>query len=196
MPDVRGQREPETTQNKMANCINYDCDDALGLHLLNDCGEEVQGGVKHMIILECNHTITDPSNATEVQDNLDALTATIVKNVKIGVPAASPIMVASNVACSTDKLVSYDRTLSIVDGNVNDNNVDFYNNLLNGQSKGGIIIYECGSGKVTWIDDEVKFTGSRIIPESDNEFQRFEITSMWRNKYEPNIYEAPAGIFD
>lgn len=179
----------------MANCINYECDDALGTHLLNECGEEVQGGVKDYITLECNHTVTDPSNATEIQDNINAGTAALVKNVKIGMPAPSPIMVASNVACSTDKLVSYDRTLNIVDGNVNSTNIDFYNKLLNGQSKGGIIIHECGSGKVTWIDDEIKFTGGRIIPDSDNEFQRFEITAVWRNKFEPQIYDVPANIF-
>lgn len=181
----------------MANCINYDCDDALGLHLLNDCGEEIQGGIKHAIILECNHAITDPSNATQVQAALDDGTATIFKNLKVGIGAASPIMVASNVSCSTDKLVNYDRTLSWMDGNVNEQNIDnVYNNLLNGQSKGGVILYECGSGKVTWIDDEIKWTGSRIVPDTDNEFQRFECTGTWRSKYEPLIYDAPPGIFD
>lgn len=180
----------------MANCINYECDETLGQHLLNECGEEIQGGVKDCVILECNHTVTDPSNATEIQSNIDAGTATLIKNVKISLPAPSPVMVASNVACSTDKLVTYDRTLSLMDGNVNDSNVDFYNRLLAGQSKGGIIIHECAANKVTWIDDEIKFVGGRVIPENDNEFQRFEITGNWRSKYEGNIFDVPPGIFD
>lgn len=181
----------------MANCINYNCNDPLGLHLLNDCGDELQGGVKHAIILECDTQLTDPSNAVQVQAEIDAGRATLVKNIKVGMPAASPVKIASNVACSTDKLVTYDRTLTWMDGNINDNNItEFYNNLLAGQSKGGLIIYECGADQVTWIDDEVRFTGSRIIPDSDNEFQRFECTVEWRNKYDSTIYSAPAGIFD
>lgn len=180
----------------MANCINYECDEALGTHLLNACGEEIQGGVKNCIVLECGHTVTDPSNATEIQDNIDNGKATLIKNVKISLPAPSPIMAASNVACSTDKLVTYDRSLSLMDGNVNDVNIDFYNRLLSGQSKGGIIIHECAADKVTWIDDEIKFVGGRIIPDNDNEFQRFEITGNWRNKYEAQIYDVPPGIFN
>ena len=181
----------------MANCIDYNCSDPLGLHLLNDCGDELQGGVKHAIILECDTTLTDPSNGTEVLAEIAAGRATLVKNVKIGMPAASPIKISSNVACSTDKLVTYDRTLTWVDGNVNDNNItEFYNNLLAGQSKGGLIIYECGADQVTWIDDEVRFTGSRIIPDSDNEFQRFEATVEWRNKLDSMIYTTPTGVFD
>jgi len=181
----------------MANCTDYNCSDPLGLHLLNDCGDELQGGVKDAIILECDTLLTDPSSASEIAAEIAAGRATLVKNIKIGMPAASPVNIASNVACSTDKLVTYDRTLTWMDGNINDNNItEFYNNLLAGQSKGGLIIHECGADQVTWINDEVRMTGSRIIPDSDNEFQRFECTVTWRNKYDSSIYTTPVGTFD
>ena len=34
-----------------------------------------------------------------------------------------------------------------------------------------------------------------IIPEQNNELQRYEATFSWRNKSIPYQYDAPAGIF-
>jgi hypothetical protein len=179
----------------MANCYNYNCDDPLGDHLLNDCGNEKQGGIKDAIILECNHQLTDPSNATQIETEIAAGRATLVLNLKIGIDAPSPVEVEPQVACSTPKVVTYDRTASWVDGNVNGTNIDFYNNLTGGQAKGGVILHECGADEVTWIDDEVRWVGGRVVPNNDNEFQRFEATVKWRSKTDSGIYATPAGIF-
>ena len=179
----------------MTNCYNYNCDDPLGEHLLNICGTEKQGGIRDAVILQCNHQLTDPSNGTAVQAEIDAGRATLVKNLKIGIDAPSPIEAEPQIACSTAKVVTYDRTANWVDGNVNNTNVDFYNNLLGGQSKGGVILHECGADEVTWIDDEIRFVGGRIVPNNDTEYQRFEATVKWRSKTEPGIYSTPVGIF-
>src|SRR3990170_4787181 len=106
----------------MANCYNYNCDEALGNHLLNDCGEEKQGGIKDLIILECNHQLTDPSDANAVAAEINAGRATLVKNLKIGIAAPNPIEAEPQISCSTSKVVTYDRTANMVDGNVNSNN--------------------------------------------------------------------------
>ena len=68
----------------MANCYSYNCDDPLGNHLLNDCGNEKQGGIKDIIILECNHQLTDPSSQAQVEDEINAGRATKIQNLKIG----------------------------------------------------------------------------------------------------------------
>lgn len=82
-----------------------------------------------------------------------------------------------------------------MDGNVNASNVNFYTTLFSGQSFGGLIIRECGESRVTWIDDEVTWTGTRLLPENDNENQTFSGTFTWRNKAEPDIFDEPANIF-
>lgn len=183
----------------MANCVNYDCEDTLPDHTLNTCGDELLGGVKDAILLECDSQITDPSNATQVQAELDAGRATLVKNVSIELPAATPTLVDSTVACSTQKVARYERTLNLIDGNVSDANVDFYNEVFSTRSFGGIILHECGEDEVTWIDEEIRFTGSRIIPNNNNEFQTFTGVGTWQtnpDRVDGNIYETPAGIFD
>lgn len=179
----------------MPNCINYNCDE-ITEHLKNDCEEFLQGGVSQVLLLECNHAITDPSNATQVNAAISDGTATLIQNVKLGIDAASPETVDSPIACRPPKLVNYTRTASWLDGNVNAQNVTFYNTAFNGRSFGGMIVYECSSGKVTWYDDAITLTGNRIIPNTDAEFQRFEGVATWKGINDGSIHDAPAGVFD
>jgi len=183
----------------MANCVNYDCQDVIGDHTLNQCGEELPGGIKDVILLECDHVITDPSNATQINAALTDGTATLIKNVSYELPAAAPVLVDSTVACSTQKVARYDRTLAYIDGNVSDVNVVFYNEVNSSRSFGGIILHECGKDEVTFIDEEIRFTGSRIIPNNNNEFQTFAGTGTWEtdpDNVDGRIFSTPANIFD
>jgi len=184
-----------------ADCIDYSCNEVLGSQLLNICGEELLGGSSAFIFLECNHQLTDPSSATQIATEIAAGRATLVKNVKVGINKPSPIEVDSNVACGTSVLVNYDRTGSLVDGNVNNSNVTFYNKVFNGRSFGGLILYLCGTldskqGElVEWIDAAVTFTGGKVLPTGNNEFQRFEGDFKWRKRTGQSLHNAPAGIF-
>lgn len=185
----------------MPNCPNYNCLDPLGSHTPNDCGEELLGGGSGVVLLECNHQLTDPSSAVQVQAEIDAGRATLVRGVKIGINAPSVIKVDSNAACVNQKVVTYDRTGTYVDGNVSALNVEFYKPIFAGRTFGGAIIYECGTeesdagAEVTWIDAVISFEGGRILPPNNNEFQRFEGAMNWRSKFDADIYPAPAGIF-
>lgn len=186
----------------MANCINYDCNDGLGEYLLNDCGEELLGGISEALLLECNHQLTDPSSAAQIAAEIAAGRAKLVTGIKVGIPKPSPVEVESNVGCgNSTKLVSYDRTGTLIDGNVNSTNVSFYNNVFGGRVFGGIIFYLCGteeadSGeKVLWIDAAVTFTGGQVIPNVNNAFQTFDGDFKWRKKDMPQYYPNPVGIF-
>jgi hypothetical protein len=88
--------------------------------------------------------------------------------------------------------VALDTTLR----NVTDQNNAFYNSL-NQQKVGWIMAYLCDSGKVIYIDPPVGITTSAnfIIPEQNNELQRYEVTFSWREKNIPTQFAAPAGIF-
>lgn len=185
----------------MANCLNYDCNDPLGTHLPNDCAEELLGGVSGILFLECNHTLTNPSSASQITTQISNGTGYLVRGVKISVPDASPVEIDSNVSGGTSKLVTYDRTLTIVDGNVSSTNVDFYNGVFGGRTFGGAILYlvgteESSSTLVTYIDAAISFTGSLNIPDNNNAFMTFNGTGKWRKKDMPSLHTAPAGIFE
>lgn len=185
----------------MANCINYDCNDALGTHTLNECGEELLGGSSHALLLECNHQLTNPSSSAQITAEIAAGRATLVKNVKIGIAKPSPVEIESNISCGTSKLVTYDRAGTIIDGNVNANNVDFYDGIFAGRTFGGIILYLCGTAeadsgeKVMWIDADITFTGGHVLPNTNNEFQTFDGDFKWRKRTGNMLYANPVGIF-
>jgi len=181
----------------MSRCIDYNCSD-LADHLMNDCAEELTGGQDQAILLDCDHTITDFSNGTQINAAITAGTAVLVKNIKVGLDLPSAIELDSNIANRSPKLVNYDRTGTWIDGNVNNNNVNtFYPSWLQGRTLGGMIIYENGNDTkaVTVIDAPIQATGGRIIPADNNEFQRFEVAFKWKSKTDPKRYSAPTGVF-
>ena len=179
----------------MANCLSYNCDPLID-HTINAlCGEPILGGAKNLVFLDCDHLLTDPSSGTQINAEVAAGRAVLVKNVSLDIPRASATKIESPVACSPDVVVTYERSFNLVDGNVNDDNIDFYNTLFGGRSIGGLIIQECGANQVTWIDSEVVLEGDRVLPKSNKEFQRFEATGTWLNKNMPHIYASPVGVF-
>ena len=180
----------------MANCIDYNCSD-LEDHVKNDCEDERQGGSDQMIILDCDHQLTDPSSAAEINAEIAAGRAKLVQNIKLGWDVPTAVTVDSNIAGRTPKVVNYDRTGQIMDGNVNQFTNTFWDSLNNGRAVGGMIVYESGNGgdKVTWIDAAIQFQGGRTLPNTDTEFQRYEETFTWRSLTEPAIYDSPTGIF-
>lgn len=182
----------------MYNCLTYGCSE-LDDHEIVPCGRERLGGMPSVLLLECNHEISDPSNAVQVLAAIANGTATLVENVMIGIPAASPIELQPFVSNEPTYAANYDRTATLKDGNVNAQNISFYNSLLGGRKLGGAIFFENGDPddeKVTWVDATILAVGSRIVPENNNEQQRFEVTMKWRKITEGMIYDAPAGVFN
>jgi len=185
----------------MSNCLNYDCNDPLGSHLPNDCGEEILGGVSAILLLECNNQLTDPSSASQINAEISAGRAHLLQNLKVGLDAPSPVEIDSNVAGGTTKLVTYDRTGTLIDGNVSQNNVEFYNKVFGGRVFGGAILYIIGTQEATggelttFIDASVTFTGGLTIPSNNNEFMTFNGMFKWRKRDMPTLESAPVGIF-
>ena len=176
-------------------CVSY-CDEALLEHDLVNCGEYKLGGSPSVIIGSCGTTLTDPSSAEEIQALLDAGTARLISDIRFGMPAGSPVLVDSPVGCGSQIRINEDRTATLYDGNVTDNNNDFWNDL-NNRKIAWVLAYSCDSGKVIFINPPGAITTSAnfIFPEQNNELQRYEATLSWRDKNIPTQYAAPAGIF-
>lgn len=181
----------------MANCINYNCDDDIGEQTLNDCGYERQGGANAALLIECGETLSDPSDAAEINALIASGGATLVKEVNVSYDRANPVLVDSNVPNRPQKVANYDRSGLLVDRNVNNANVTFYDNIYNGRQFGGMLIFEAGNEdepKVKYINKTITFTGSDRLPNTTNEFQDFEGTFSWKAKTMPTIHTYPVGV--
>lgn len=185
----------------MPNCLNYECDDVLGIHNPNECGEELLAGISGTLLLECNHQITDPSSAVQIAAEIAAGRATLLDGLMIGIDDPSPVMFTSNIVGGTEKPINYDRSGTMIDANVNANNITLYNNLLGGKVMGGAIQYlkgteeSTGGAKVLWIDASLTFSGGLPIKNNNDETMRFSTKFTWRKKDMPQMYSAPVGIF-
>jgi hypothetical protein len=177
-------------------CASY-CESGLEPHDLVSCGEYKLGGVSAIVIGACGLVLDDPTSAKDINDAILAGTAVLVEDIRFALPAGSPITVDSPVGCGTTIRINEDRTATLYDANVTDQNNAFYNSL-NQQKVGWIMAYLCDSDKVIYIDPPVGITTSAnfIIPEQNNELQRYEVTFSWREKNIPTQFAAPAGVFN
>lgn len=181
------------------NCNNYNCDDNLGTHTPNDCNDISLGGYADLLLLECDHAITDPGNATQVETALADDTAHLILNVKSSLPAPSAIKQSSLVANQPDIVTGYELSGTLVDGSVSSANSTFYNNVGGGRSFGGLIFHNKEEGKVYWHNAAVRFEGGLVMPENDSEAERYEYSFNLKkdpNDANPTISVEPAGIFD
>ena len=184
----------------MANCVNYNCD-PLGDHEISilDCGAAIPGGISSLVILDCSHQLTDPSDGTQINAEIAAGRAWLVENVKVGMDAPSAVTQDPTTSCGGERIATYDRTLTIEDYNVSAGNNEFYSTVFGGRSFGGAILAECGDDEldpvVTFINKEITAEGGRIVPNTVDESQRFEGTFKWKSRTLPAIAPAPTGVF-
>ena len=176
-------------------CVSY-CDSSLLDHNLVNCNEYKLGGVSAIIVGACGTELVNPSDEAAVDALLIAGTAKLIEDIRFALPAGSPVTVDSPIGCGTAIRINEDRTATLYDANVTDENNAFWNDV-NNRRIGWILAYMCDSGKVIYIDPPQGLTTSAqfILPEQNNELQRYEVTFSWRDKNIPEQYDAPAGIF-
>ncbi len=185
----------------MAQCISYECDEALISHALNTCGEELLAGGSGMILLACGHQLTDASSAAQIAAEILAGRAVLMDNVKIGIDAAAAVEVDSNIVGASQTLVTYNRSGTVLDSNVSDANRAFYDQLYSGKTYGGAVVYikgteeSTGGALVTFINDPVKFIGSLPIQNNNDQIMVFTGSFKWRSKAMPTLVAAPTGVF-
>ena len=181
-------------------CETYNCDDEFGTQTLVDCNTAYTGGIKNIILLLCGHTVTDASDGVQINANIDSGKAVLIKNIKANLPDPSPRTATPPIACQPDTVTTYDRTLVVVDGNVNQaNNAAYIDPIVSGASFDSVIVDECEADRVTWLrpDGSGSFTGQggRVIPESNGEFQVYNLTLAWTSRTEGEITNRPSNVF-
>jgi hypothetical protein len=174
------------------------CNNALVPYVNSDCVEQFAGGVSSLIFFQTDLPV-DPSSASEVQALLDSGDAILVEKVKVGMPEASPITAESTISCSPEITVNYDRTITLMDGNVVSTSNDFYNSLnaTSGIEVAGALLYECDADRCTFIDKPINFTGGRILPNDNTDTpQNYMFTGKFKRKTDCDIVDKPGTIFN
>lgn len=180
----------------MPTYCNYNCTD-LPSHEQVSCGEFKKGGINAIAVVDCDHTITDWSDATQWQNNIDAGTIKLIGPVRAEIPAPSPVEGVNPNSCGADTILDdFDRTITWQDYNVNDTNIAFYN-ALNRRNAFVVAYHGCAeTPEITVIESEVNFVAMRTVPQTRKEKQMFTATGKWTAFDEAPIYDAPAGIFN
>lgn len=126
----------------------------------------------------------------KIQTLLNDNRACIVLDIRMGIDAPSAIAVdVFRVGGPDTVTIGYDRTVTLKDGKVNAENVNFWNkmDIANGKILGGMVIHETNASRVTVIDEKLYVSGGRISPEA-LEAQRFEKVISYRDKDDAPIF--------
>jgi len=172
------------------------CANPVGNYVPDPCGLQLAGGIRDMIIF-IDELPTDPSDATEINAMIASGNAKLVTKVKIGLNTPAEVTTTSYEACVSDPVVNYDREATLMDATVSADNVDFYNtiNSASGFVASGALFHECDAERCTFVDKDIVFSGGRVVPDQNNDSQRFEFTLRWRSKTDGAIVDCPANIF-
>lgn len=184
----------------MATCLTYNCEDLTDHEIVTEnCQGSRLAGFPNAIFFDCGNTPADPTDPAEIQALITANVAWEVFNIKAGLGDPSAITAGAKTSCGTEQVINYDRTLTIEDYTVSENNRVFWSTLTGGRVLGGMLLQECDTegydSKSTFIDAEISFQGARSVANNNGENQFFNITASWRSRTDPEIVSTPAGIF-
>jgi hypothetical protein len=160
-----------------------------------DNKEYYLAGISAIGLLQCGVTVTDPSDAVELQELIDAGELIIIKGIKGGIDEPSLVQIDALTACGGQLTITADRTVSFVDGKVSKDIVEWYNTMKQ-NSYGGALLFECAEDRVSFVDVRVDMTANRSMGQLNNEAQVINGSLSWRSLADPVPYDAPAGIFD
>jgi len=164
------------------------------------CPDRKNGGINLMIILRCGVQTSelvsnsDPTALDEakVQALITGNDARVVPFIQITMDAPSAVTTNVYDPLNPEQTVTYDRTLTIVDPNVNETRRKFWDsiNSASGFSNGGCLLWEADAERWSWVDAQLSLSGGRTSPENNSELQRFEYSATYRSKSDASIMEG------
>lgn len=181
----------------MSNNCNYGCAD-LPDHQQVLCNDYSVGGISATATLECDHTITDFTDATQWTTNINNGKAKLYLGVKGEVPAPSPVMTDNPIGCGAAQILSgMDNTVTWTDSNVNANNDDLYAKI--NQRRLFVVVFMCEQDEIRVSESPVDFAAvPTIVPANNRERQMYSVTGSFFTKVGEipmQLYDAPSGIF-
>jgi hypothetical protein len=176
---------------------NYNCA-TLPDHQQVECNQYANGGISAVGWLDCDHTITDFSNASQWAAAIANGTAKILKDVKGEVPDPSPNMVDNPIGCGAQQIMTgQDSTINWTDANVLAANDDFYAKV--NTRKGYLALFMCEEDQIRVSTELVTMTARAVtIPTDNRALQMYNVSATFYSKAGEiplALYDAPAGIF-
>jgi len=188
----------------MSNCVSYGCTEVPD-QLLNDCGETISGGGQQALVFLCGSATTeadDFDNDTLVNQDIAAGLAALYKNIKVGLPAPSPVDQGSTyIAGASPKTVTYDWSGTWMDENVNETNDVSYDtlNATSGFTAEAILIKLADDDtKGELIKDTsagILFKGGKVIPDDNTDSIHYEYGLTYKSKLSSKRQTLPSGVF-
>lgn len=182
----------------MANCASYNCQSLTTWEsTLDNCATYRAGGSSSIIILACDHTITDPTDLAAVEAEIAAGRAWRMENVKVGFAPGSPETVASVTSCGTERVINNTYSATIFASQVSADNSTFINSLTSGYVTGGLMFGVCPTDGLTdmliYVDAEISYQGGLVLPDTNSDVIRYEMTATWKGNAE--VFDDTEGVF-
>lgn len=183
----------------MAQCA-YNCDDLPAYDsALAGCTLTRSGGSSDIVFLLCGHGITDFSDGTQINAAIDAGTAKLLSNLKIGLAKGSPNTIDPVTSCGTSRVLNNTYTGTIFDAKVNETNGEYWNAVTAGYIFEGAILSNCtteGQTDIAFvIENQISVSGSLVSPDVNTDLLRFEMDFTWTGTG-AQIVAAPTGVWD
>lgn len=177
-------------------CTN-DWDDLTG----DLCPELFDAGMSAMILLKCGVERADLVTGVAPNEVLDpALMAALVAagnakripSVEITMDPPSEVTGKTFDPCNPEAAINYDRTFTINDPNVTEARRKFWDSVkaTNSFATGGMLVYECGADRWTYVEKRVYISGGRQSGATNAESQFAVYVAKWRDKNDPEIFPA------
>lgn len=176
--------------------IEYGCL-PLPNHELVNCGNYGLGGIPSIaVLLDSSDFVTpaDWSSASAYTNAYNSGRMVVINNIRGTVPDATPSEIDNPVGCFSNTIVGgFDWTITWIDANTTDSNIDFYR-VLN-KRVANLIIYIPKSNEVMVVESATNFVCNPIVvPSSNRELQHFNCTA--RTSFGPSDlpqkYPAPS----
>jgi hypothetical protein len=182
----------------MANCASYNCQSlSTWESTLDNCATYRAGGSSSIILLACDHTITDPTDLTAINAEIAAGRAWRMENVKVGFTPGSPETVAPVTSCGTERVINNTYSVTIFASQVSSDNTTFINALTSGYVIGGLMFGVCPTDGLTdmliYADAEISFQGGLVLPDTNADVIRYEMTASFKGNVE--TYPDTEGVF-
>lgn len=181
----------------MSELCDYNCEALEDHEVVVGCAGARPAGVSDILFALCGHSIVDPSDGTQWTTALNANFAKELFSVAAGFDSGEPTLSPKTTACGLPSTLFVTYTGTITDYNFTSDNVAFYNTLINGYKIPAMLMRLCPKSgwddQSLWLDGEISFTGSPVVPNTDEETARFEIT--WSFKGDVTLVDTPSGLF-
>lgn len=165
-------------------------------HVANACSKYAKGGFPSVAVVDKDHSITDWSNATQWNANINSGKIKIIERVKASAMDPSPVMIDNPVACSSQQVLdAFDFKIDWTDANRSEFNDEFYKKLNN--KSAFVVLWNKDESKVIVFDRDCTFVAAANFPDSNRAFQYYKCEAHVSapKDWFPTTITAPTGIF-